>query len=934
MIVAVVLALLLFHADSLPQNSTDDMLSLLDFRKEISSDPRGFLTSWNTNSSAADYCSWNGVTCSRTHPGRVIELKLSSQSLQGRISPSLGNLTFLRTLDLSYNSFFGQLPLLSRLVRLQDLVLDNNQLQGLAPDALINCSSLYSVTLSSNMLAGPIIPASIGSLSNLMYLYLDSNNFTGAFPSSLLNMSKLEELDLSSNMLAGPIHPNIGSLFNLTLLYLDSNNFTGAIPSSLGNISKLEQLVLQDNQLMDTIPQVLGNLSNVNRLLLAQNMLSGSIPTTILNLRNLTYLDLGENYLRMMLPSDIGNTLPQLGALSLYSNMFHGPIPASLGNASILVVLDFTSNSFTGNVPSSLGNLTYLNFLELEQNNLEAKDNEGWEFIDALAKCTYLQYLLLSDNQLQGSIPNSVGKLSNRTLQYLRFGNNNLSGAVPESIGSLIGLNQLVLEQNNLTGPIGSWVGKLNNLVKLSLSDNNFSGPIPSSIGGFTQLTNLHLQNNRFEGPIPTGLGKLQHLLELNLSYNNLHGPITEELFSSTSSLTKCALSYNSLDGPIPLQVSNLQQLIELDISSNKLEGEIPYTLSECRQLNVLQMGSNFITGNISPLRSLTSLNMINLSHNMLSGIIPAELGGMSSLTQLDLSYNDLQGKIPMDGVFRNASAVSLVGNWRLCGGLSDLHMPPCPVALKEKAAQYYIIRVLIPIFGFMSLLMLVCFVLTKKRTAQQSSISPLGDQFPIVSYNDLVQATNTFSNSNLIGRGGCGSVYRGNLMENNLKVAIKVLDSDMPGVEKSFLAECEALRNIRHRNLVPIITTCSRLDIKGNVFKALVYEFMPNGNLDSWLHQQRSGNVRKPLDLNQRTSLATNIANVLDYLHNECGKTIIHCDVKPSNILLDDHMNARLGDFGIAKLCIGSMSTSTGDSEPINSTGMKGTIGYMPPGT
>ena len=404
-------------------------------------------------------------------------------------------------------------------------------------------------------------------------------------------------------------------------------------------------------------------------------------------------------------------------------------------------------------------------------------------------------------------------------------------------------------------------------------------------------------------------MGKLQRLLELNVSYNNLQGPI-------------------------PPDVSNLQQLIELDLSSNKIEGEIPSTLGECLQLQILQMDCNILTGNISPLSSLTSLNMLNLSHNNLSGFIPIQLGNMSSLTQLDLSYNDLQGEIPWDGVFRNASAVSLVGNRGLCGGLLDLHMPPCPIASRRKVAQYYLIRVLIPIFGFMSLLMLVYFVLTKKRTTQEPSLSPLGDQFPIVSYNDLVQATQNFSESNLIGRGGCGSVYRGKLMENKLEVAIKVLDIDMRGAEKSFLAECEALRNIRHRNLVPIITACSTVDTNGNVFKALIYEFMPNGNLDSWLHQEVNGKVRKTLNLNQRTCLAVNIADVLDYLHNESGKTIIHCDVKPSNILLDDDMNARLGDFGIAKFYLDSRSTSTGDSKTISSTGVKGTIGYIPPGT
>ena len=123
-----VLVLLLFYGagyancSMVPQNSTD-LLSLLDFRKEITSDPRGFFSSWNRN---ADYCCWDGITCSRTHPGRVRELNLRNQSLEGRISPSLGNLTFLRILDLSSNSFSGQIPLLNRLRRLEGLFLNNS----------------------------------------------------------------------------------------------------------------------------------------------------------------------------------------------------------------------------------------------------------------------------------------------------------------------------------------------------------------------------------------------------------------------------------------------------------------------------------------------------------------------------------------------------------------------------------------------------------------------------------------------------------------------------------------------------------------------------------------------------------------------------------------------------------------------------------------
>ncbi|PUZ76559.1 hypothetical protein GQ55_1G300500 [Panicum hallii var. hallii] len=881
-VIVAVLALMLFyrpryvHSAAVPQNSTD-MLALIDFKQAITGDPREFFNSWNNS---VDYCNWNGVTCSKTHLGRVRELNLAGQSLEGRISPSLGNLTLLKILDLSSNSLSGQLPDLNRLRKLQKLFLNFNNLQGLAPNALKNCSSL-----------------------------------------KLLN--------IGGNMLAGSIPPELGFLYNLSALNLESNSFTGAIPSSLGNITQLAFLSLAKNQLEGNIPTELGQSAKLVQLYLGENRLSGSIPTTLLNHSSLAVLDVNTNFLLMELPSTIGNTLPSLLALGLDNNMFQGQIPASLGNASNLSIIYLTSNNFTGQVPSSLGNLSPLKHLKLDRNKLETSDSKSWEFLDALGKCGVLQVLTLFDNQLQGAIPNSIGNLS-PGLQFLGLDKNNLTGMIPESIGNLKGLNSLYLGQNNLAGPIGSWVGNLKNLGTLNLMDNNFSGPIPSSLGSLTGLTGLYLQNNKFDGPVPASLGNLQHLLVLNLSRNNLQGPIPKELFSL--SITTCILSYNNLEGPIPPEVRNLQQMNELDLSSNKLTGEIPVTLGECRQLEILKMGYNFLTGDISFLSTLMSLSMLNLSHNNLSGSIPIELGNLSYLTQLDLSYNDLRGKVPRDGVFRNASAVSLVGNSGLCGWTLDSHMRSCPTASRRKVAQYYLIRVLIPLFGFMSLLILIYFVLTEKRMARAPSLSPLGDQFPIVSYNDLAQATENFSESNLIGRGSCGSVYRGNLTKNKLEVAVKVLDLDLRGAEKSFLSECQALRNIRHRNLVPIITACSTVDGNGNVFKALVYEFMPNGNLDSWLHLKGNGKARKPLSLNQRTCLAVNIADVLDYLHHESGSTIIHCDVKPSNILLDDDMNARLGDFGIAKLYLDSRSQSTRDSNTTSSIGVKGTIGYIAP--
>ncbi|TVU29215.1 hypothetical protein EJB05_20773, partial [Eragrostis curvula] len=838
------------HCATVHENNVD-LHSLLDFKHGITNDPSGATSNWTLNT---HFCHWNGVSCTLKRPWRVTKLNLASQSLTGTISSSLGNLTFLNTLDLSFNNFIGPFPLFTNLQQLQTLYLYNNYLEGNIPDALANCSNL-------------------------------------------------SDLDLSSNSVVGAIPLNFDSLSNLTSLNLAGNNLTGTIPPTLGNITTLLAIFLDQNQLEGMIPDKLWQLPKLLELTLGANRFSGELPQTLANVSSLQALGLEFNRLGKVLPRNIGDEFPNLQQLGLNGNMFDGNIPASLGNISQLGNLSLDRNNFIGSVPSSLGRLSSLAYLNLEDNNLEARDIQSWEFLHALRNCTLLGTLSLAKNQFEGEIPDSIGNLS-PNLQYLVLSANKLSGPVPLSIGNLRSLNKLSLDFNTLTGTIEGWVGKLTNLVDLNLEANNLSGSMPSSIGDLTNLTLLSLATNSLDGLIPSSLGNLSKLLKLDLSYNNFQGVI-------------------------PPDISNLKQLTNLSLSRNKLIGEIPGTLGQCKALVALQLSQNFFTGVIPlSLADLINLVTLNLSHNSLSGTIPQNLNDLPLLNKLDLSCNRLQGKIPMTGVFANATSVYLDGNTGLCGGVTDLHMPSCKARSRRTERLYYLIKVLAPIFGFLSLALLVYFlVLEKKPREKHISLSSLGENFLKVSYNDLAQATKN-SESSLIGRGSYGSVYRGKLKEYKLEVAMKVFDLEMRGAERSFMAECEALRSIQHRNLLPILTACSTVDNMGTDFKALVYEYMPKGNLDTWIHPKENGKPPKRLSLAQTINICVNVADALDYLHYECGRTTIHCDLKPSNILLDEDMNALLGDFGIARFYI-DWPTSTSSTSSI---GVKGTIGYIAP--
>ncbi|XBH74845.1 hypothetical protein VPH35_101716 [Triticum aestivum] len=156
--------------------------------------------------------------------------------------------------------------------------------------------------------------------------------------------------------------------------------------------------------------------------------------------------------------------------------------------------------------------------------------------------------------------------------------------------------------------------------------------------------------------------------------------------------------------------------------------------------------------------------------------------------------------------------------------------------------------------------------------------------------------------------------------------IAVKVFKLDQLGAPKSFAAECEAFRNTRHHNLVRVISACSTWDHKGNDFKALIIEYMAHGTLESWIYSE----TRRPLSLGSRVTITVDMAAALGYLHNSCMPPIVHCDLKPSNVLLDDVMGARLSNFGLAKFLQNHNSSSTVTSTSL--AGLRGSIGYIAP--
>ncbi|CAM0877117.1 unnamed protein product [Alopecurus aequalis] len=897
LLLATTLGLLLVPSTTSSINTIDDHHALLSFKSLITKDPSGALSSWSSNTSSNDsFCGWTGVTCSSSHldpyPRRITMLRLRGLGLSGTVSPLLGNLSRLRVLDLS-----------------------NNKLQGEIPSSLGKCFALRRLNMSVNSLSG-VIPPAIGNLSKLVILNFFSNNLSGTIPPSFANLARLALFSVRDNFLHGNISPWLGNLTMLTYLNMAENTFSGQVPPDLSKLIYLQYLTLGVNKLYGVIPPVLCNMSSLQLLHFGSNQLSGSLP------------------------QDMGSTLPNLRYLSVFYNQLNGHIPASLSNISVLEKIFLHGNKFQGQIPPNTGHHGRLKVFEVGNNELQSTGPRGWDFLTSLTNCSNLVILNFQLNNLSGILPSTIANLT-LEIKNILMGGNQIAGNIPTSIGRYYKLTYLEFSDNLFTGIIPSGIGKLSNLHNLLLFKNRLHGQIPLSLGNISRLNQLILSNNNLEGSIPATLGNLSELTSLDLSYNHLSGRIPQEIVSISSLAEYLNLASNLLVGPISKNVGLLVNLGTIDLSLNKLSGAIPDTLGSCLELQFLYLEGNLLDGKIpKEFDALRGLEKLDLSNNKLSGPVPEFFEGLQLLNYLNLSFNNLSGPVPGKGIFSNESSISLEHNGVLCGGPVFFHFPSCPSSAPDKPPKHKLLHVLVfPIAGafiILSVCIATCYCVNKSkgdaRQGQENSTSP-GDMFQRMSYVELHVATNSFSMENLVGRGSFGSVYKGTFSSgaNNMyTAAVKVLDVQRRGATRSFISECTALKRIRHRNLVKVITVCDSLDNNGNEFKALVLEFISNRSLDKWIHPSTENEFRT-LSSMQRLNIALDVAEALEYLHHHINPPIVHCDVKPSNILLDDSMVAHVSDFGIAKILKAEESEQS-FGEQRSSAGIKGTIGYLAP--
>ncbi|XP_031110662.1 LRR receptor-like serine/threonine-protein kinase GSO2 [Ipomoea triloba] len=493
-----------------------------------------------------------------------------------------------------------------------------------------------------------------------------------------------------------------------------------------------------------------------------------------------------------------------------------------------------------------------------------------------------------------------------------------LKGSFPSKIiCQLNSLSSIDFSHNSLWGSIPVGLSSCSKLEDLDLSANNFTGNIPGELFSMKTLRSLYLQENKLSGEIPT-ISMVAHSLEnLDLSSNQLNGSIPDNI-GSLYNLVQLDLSKNSLSGPIPARLLQLHKLYYISLASNNLSGEIPVKLD------------------------LFSLKRIDLSDNQFSGDIcetVSHIWDTPTLDTLRICLNHFSGRIPYELVKGKFQYDICFDKVNLCSDLIDKkELPTCPSQWLSDTLSLHINcssnkpskskKIIITCVVIAALLIIGLGILIRVfRPRVGRRKEPDGEEWSMISFQRLKfnkwDILGGLIDENLIGNGGSGKVYRV-ITKKGQKVAVKSIRHEPKQgqglMEKQFLAEVKILGGIWHNNIVKLLCC-----IRGNTTKLLVYEYMDKQCLHKWLHGKKRGLTTQVLQWERRLKIAIGAAQGLCYLHHNCSLPIVHRDIKSSNILVDSDFNAKIADFGLAKIM-----ASEGDPE--TASAVVGTFGYIAP--
>lgn len=736
-------------------------------------------------------------------------------------------------------------------------------------------------------------------------------------------LGNVQQLRVRAAGLTGTVTSRIKELSELTYLELNFNFFTGPMPS-LSGLSKLQTAFLDDNDFSSIPGDFFDGLTSIVELHVENNP-------------NLNATEGGWT-----LPASL--ELPSLSILSVTNASVTGLLPSFLGTLPALKTLEASYNNLQGGIPDSFASSS-LQVLKLNNQQMNGS-------LTAVGGMVGLQILWVQVNLFYGAVPTGLEKAVGLT--SLRINDNNLVGRLPLGLATLPSLNEVWMNNNKLTGELPAFAASVTTIfdaatycagagVACSANVNSLLDFLAAA-GYPQQVAVTWIGPNPCDGWTGVTCDASGNIITIVLISYGLTGTISPSLGNLTS-LTSLVLSKNALTGPVPDSLTTLKALKTVDVSNNNLSGSLPLFASTVK---FTYLGNPLLMPGAAP----ASAPVSTPASAPASVVVPPAVDNapVDSPPRLPPVASAPIGNVPpvaspTNATGENQTSKKSSGTGALIGGIVGgvavavfaAIAVICLCKKKQKKLQGGNGVSIHPRgdSGSDSELMKVMVENSYSSASHQATVGSYGDSLHsgsssndhqvkeqgnmFMSINMLRVVTNNFSEQNIIGRGGFGVVYRGEL-EDGTQIAVKRMEAAVVSNKglSEFQSEIAVLTKVKHRHLVGLLGYCA----DGNE-RLLVYEYMPQGTLSQHLFEYRELQ-EKPLSWMMRLTIALDVARGLEYLHNLAHRSFIHRDLKPSNILLTEDFRAKVSDFGLVKLAPeGKFSVETR---------LAGTFGYLAP--